>query len=1126
MRTDVRIPDLAAIIPAGKSESPANQVLDQAGSFAGDRAAGDRQVLPRLRVGLGALGVALLLLNGLGPIFVDAAFLALLAATLIGGVEGWSTRGLRHSPWGVEGRSIRGGRHRQLRTASSQVARRADIWSSRVGLAIVALIAAVAAQSWFDPGRLLAGGDMTPVLGTAWLGRLFTTWSWSGSDLGGPAANETQVPWAAFYWLVHVLRGSPALAEDMWYTALFAGAAAACYLLLRTLRVGPAGSALGALAYVFNAQVVSVGTNPVFLAAMVLLPALPAVVLTTASGRWTLRKGVLLLGVSTPFVSYAAENPPLLLMIGALLASMPLLVWWLDGRAAGRRALLTLACGAPLLVLASSYWLVPTLLQLKIEATSTLANQSSWTWTEGRATITNGFWLNNEWGWKFAEYYPYAGVYGQFPLLILKFLLPVTAFSFPVLARFRGAIGVTARRARLGIAASATALFLVLFSTGTGLPGALVFDPLYLLPLGWLLREPGRFLMLAGLAYAVLLALTTEVTLERLNSLTRTVRHRRPTLRRPGLRLAAVGAAGAAVLAPGFPLMTGAIAPDHRPVLPSMHVSVPAYWTAMASYLNGSAPSGNLLVLPQDDFYQMPYTWGYYGADSFITDLITRNVLNPVPQGYAPATQELGGAVSLVQQGLLAHDWPSVERMLAAIGTPLLLVRGDVNAAFPGRHITSPAALDRALREDKDMRLVRRFGELDLFALRASISPAGLATQYATVSSATPDLRDLALLPYGTTLISSPMRPGVPAVLQSPPTSQWQLTGDELETSIAEPPGRTYDTELLSATSAFEPPGASSSTPRARLTARVRHPAATARRNRSPDARPAPLIARVRHRDGQVVEELSYKLGGSLLSDGDFASGTWDPVGNCAAFPGTAATARLAARVLAGQGPAGLPALALSANADSACEVRPLAWRTGSLLVSLWVRSVSGAGPRMCLWQEPIEECAAMSPLPSRSASSRWYHYQAIVTPAPGTRSLSLFLYADVYTPGAPTTNEYSDVVVRRCPVLLQPAIVATPRGHERPVSALYTVGESFSPNWIGPPGDQHVKVDGLRDGWLGPNSGADPPRFSLSSWYLLSRLASLLAAGLLLALALPRIPRRWYRPVAVPAASKGQEHG
>ncbi|HEY6789646.1 MAG TPA: hypothetical protein VI365_20290, partial [Trebonia sp.] len=1071
----------------------------------------------RVRVGLGVLGVALLPLNGLGPIFVDAAFLALLAATLIGGVEGWSTRGGRHSPWAVEDWSTRGGRHRRLQAAARPAARGAGTWPSLVGLAIVELIAAIAAQSWFDPGRLIAGGDLSPVVGTAWLGRLSAPWSWSGSNLGGPAANQAKVPWAVVYWLVHALRGSPALAQDIWYTALFAGAAAACYLLLQALRVGPAGSAIGALAYVFNADIVDIGTNPVFLAAMVLLAGLPAVVLTTASGRWTLRRGIILLGASAPMLGYASENPPLVLMIGALLASMPLLVGWLDGRTAARRALLTLALGGLLLALASSYWLVPAVLQLKIDATSTLANQSSWTWTEGRATLTNGFWLNNDWGWDFTEYYPFVGVYGQFPLLILKFLLPATAFGFVAVARFSGAIGVTSRRARLGIAASALALFLVLLSTGTRLPGSLIFDPLYQLPLGWLLREPGRFLMLAGLAYSVLLALTTEAARERLNSLPGTGWRWRSALRRPGLRLAAVGVAGAAVLAPGFPLMTGAIAPDHRPVLPSMHVSVPAYWTAMASYLNRSAPPGNLLVLPEDDFYQMSYTWGYYGADAFITDLIARNVLDPVVQGYTPAPQELTGAIRLVQQGLLAHDWPSVQRMLGAIGTPLLLVRGDVDTAFPGRHITSPAALDRALREDKDMRLVRRFGKLDLFELRASIGPTGSVAHYATVNSATPDLRDLALLPYGTTLVSSPMRPGVPAVLQSPPTSQWQLTGDELETSVIEPPGRRYSTELLSATGAFEPPGASPR-PRARLTARVRH--------RSPGASPAPLITRVGHRDGRVVEELSYKLGGSLLSNGDFVSGTWDPVGNCAAFPGTTATARLAARVLPGQGPGGLPALALSAKADSACESRSLAWRSGPLFVSLWVRSVSGTGPRMCLWQTPINECAALSPLPENSASSGWYHYQAIVTPDPGTLSLSLFLYADVYTPGALTTNEYSDVVVRRCPALLQPVVVATPQGHERPAPALYTTSETFSPDWIGPPGDQHVEVDGLRNGWLGPHSSDDPPRFTPSSWYLLSRLASLLAAGLLLALALSRIPRRWNRLVATPAALKGQEHG
>ena len=1093
---------------ARDSESHAIRLPAQAGFPANEQIPVGNRWLCRVRVSLGVLGVALLLLSSIqqsqsSTILVDAAFVALLAATLIGGVEGRPTAAERRS---------------QLRAEADQGARGARSGPSRIGLAMVGLVSAIAVQSWFVSGRLIAGGDKTPMVGTAWLGRLFAPWAWSGSDLGGPAANETKLPLAAVYWLVRALHGSPARAEDIWYTALFAGAAMACYLLLRALRVGTAGSIFGALAYVFNAHVLTIGTNPVFLAAMVLLPGLPAAVLMTASGRWRVRTGILLLGASAPFLGYVSLNPPLILMILGLLGTAPLLVGWLDGRADARRALRTLALGVPLLVLASLYWLIPTVLQLKIDATSALASTSSWTWTEGRATLANGFWLNNGWAWKYPSYYPYAGGYSEVPFLILKFLLPTAAFGYLALARFPAIAGVMGRRGRLGIAASATALFFVLLSTGTRFPGAALFDRLYRLPLGWLLREPGRFLILGGLAYAVLFALTVQFAGERLNSVPSRVRRWSSLRQRPGLRLAAVSVASLAVLAPGYPLLTGAIAPTHRPGLPSTHVSMPAYWTAMASYLNGPAPPGNLLVLPADDYYQMPYTWGYYGADGFITNLIVRNVVDPHAQGYRAAQPELLRAVRLVQRGLLAHDWRSVRRTLAAIGTPLLLVRGDVNAARPGRHIISPAALDMALREDKSMRLIHRAGKLLLFALRANRSPAASATSYATVNSSAPDLRDLGLFPFGTALISSPMQSALPAVLQVPQVSKWRLGQARLEAFLAEPPGRRYRIRFLSATSSVKGPVTlPSKSPRGRrrrIESRAAGPA---------QKQPARLVARVRHRDGQRVEEFSYKLGGSLLSDGGFGSGGWGPVGNCAAFAGTAATARLAARVFPGQGPRGLPALALSANEDSACEARQVSWRSGSIFVSLWVRNLSGAAPRMCLWEKPISKCNLMPPVPRNLPPSHWYHYQAIVRPDPGTRFLSLFLYADGYRLGVRTVNEYSDVVVRRSPVLLQPVIVATRRSQERPARRLFASGGSFSSDWIGPSGAQQVEVDGLRNGWLVRRTTNVPTRYAPASWYVLSRLGSLLAAGVLLTLALSLLLRGRVRRVATAPETFGR---
>jgi len=402
------------------------------------------------------------------------------------------------------------------------------------------------------------------------------------------------------------------------------------------------------------------------------------------------------------------------------------------------------------------------------------------------------------------------------------------------------------------------------------------------------------------------------------------------------------------------------------------------------------------------------------------------------------------------------------------MGTPLVLVRGDVDAAFPGRHITPPAKLEQALREDKDMRLVRSFGELELFGLRESSSPTGSTTRYATVDSATPDLRDLSLFPTGTILITKPIQSTVPAVIQLPAVSQWQVAGNKLETSLSEPTGWRYRNELLSSTGEFKQKDSSHSRTR---------------------AGPSVKVSRA---DGKVTAQLSYKLGGSVIKGGDIASGARNAVGNCDASPGTTATARLAANALPGQGPTGQSALSLSANADSACVAR------------------NGAAPRMCLFEQPADHCAASPPLPSNSGSSKWSRYQTIVTPDPGTRKMLIYLYADVYTPGVITTNEYSDVVVRKFSAAPQPVVVATPRRHES-VEPLYTTDGSYSSGCAESSGASRVEVDGLRNGWLGGNSGDHPPRFTWSAWYLLSRIASILAVGLLLALALSRRVREFW---------------
>jgi arabinofuranan 3-O-arabinosyltransferase len=606
-----------------------------------------------------------------------------------------------------------------------------------VAIGVLILSSGLAAQTWFLVGTSIATGDIAPPDGTAWIGRLFAPSAWSGSNLGGISQLQLRLPWAAVLGFVHLLGGSAALAQRAWYTILFVAAALACLAFLAVLGAKPLPSVVGSLAYAFSPYVVSfVYTNPVFLAAMALLAFLPALVLAAARAKLRIPTSALLIGgIGGPMLGYVYQNPPLVgMIIGALLVS-PLLAGWAFGKTASQRGVRSIALGVPLLLLLSSYWIVPAIVSISSAATQQLASLPSWTWTEARANLRNAFWLNTHWGWSYAEYYPFAGTYAQAPLAALKFGLPALAFA--ALTRKRLA---DTQKLPIAIAASTVALFLIFVSTGTNPPGNVFFMPLYHLPYGWLLREPGRFLMVVGLAYSVLIAVFIHSLLshERTDPALSTRKWSKvviPSLNRLNLRSIAIAAAASVLIVlPAFPLFTGSIVPTDRPTLPPAHVRVPSYWLEMAAFSNRLGTPGAAVILPPDDFYQMPYDWGYYGTDSFIPELFSRPVLIPNGQGYYPAANQLLSAIHAVSASLLSGHWQEAQKAMEALHAPFILVRGDVQTSFPGRNIVSPQLLADALQNAPNFTLVHQAGSLELFSLRTSIPPAPEVVSKTTVA--------------------------------------------------------------------------------------------------------------------------------------------------------------------------------------------------------------------------------------------------------------------------------------------------------------------------------------------------------------------------------------------------------
>ncbi len=928
------------------------------------------------------------------------------------------------------------------------------------------------AQTWFRSGTAIAGGDIAPPIGTAWIGRIFSIYGWSGSNLGGPVANQGQLPFAMLDEAVHLAGGSGALAQRIWFTLLIAAILVAGATLARSLGMSSLAGVVVGVVFFLNPMTLSqVDSNDVYLVAMILVAALPAALIAYARGTLRLWQLNVAFALAAPFVGFSFANPPLVGMLGLALLATPALVWARFDRTSAVKCFKGLLIAGAVMGSVSAYWLIPSYLQIsQSAATGTLSSLSRWAFTESRSTLANGFWLNTTWGWSFAEYYPFAHLFGQPPLILVRAFLPLLAFVGLALGFSRDRLRRDSGFMRLAGLLSVLVLGLILLSNGTRAPGFLLFDPLYHLPYGWLLQEPGRFLLIGALGYALLIGLLIDRIRSRAVLRAHSGSHGR-VFSRYGLPKIGVSAVAITIaLVAGFPLWTGAVIPGPRAGFPSLHVVVPKYWERTTSFLNSTkAPAGAVLVLPADDFYQMPYTW-YYGNDGFILSLLDRHVVDPGGQGYDPASKELLAAVRLEDSALISHNWLEASRILEAVGTPIVLVRGDINPNFPGRTITAPQTLASALRADPYMHVVRRFGLLSLY--EANRSHYHSPTSYVTVASRTPNLAALGVLPPRTALVTSQPQIGHEVVVNLPPLQSWRIAKHELLTS-------------------FALPGSD------RLTAHDTQPGSSAFRvGLSP-----PRHRSQRARTGVV----SLAHGPNILYDGSFHHGNWSPVGNCNSALPVASKTMLGGSVSRIGGPFGSPVLTLHASVDAACEARTLDWQGGHVFIRYLARSVSGGAPDVCLWESPVDRCATISSSSQSITSQRsgWARYSFVVTPNQGTRALSLVVYAYAPGNGSQSIDQYSNVQAFSLPNITPPILTGVPKAYQH--ARLVVAARGFSSSVSDPQGLTHVLVDGLRSGWIADRKVTKGPSESLfftahSALYAILGFAAVMAgfAGVL----------------------------
>ena len=151
------------------------------------------------------------------------------------------------------------------------------------------------------------------------------------------------------------------------------------------------------------------------------------------------------------------------------------------------------------------------------------------------------------------------------------------------------------------------------------------------------------------------------------------------------------------MLAYPYPLYTGGVMPDERPTQPSTHVRVPPSGGTMAARIDADPRPGKVLVLPLDDYYQMPTTWGFFGVDSIANLLIQHPVVQRKPDGYFGDVPGFAPTWPAVETALLAGDLTAVPQLLDALGVRRVIVRHDLIRGLPNRYFADDRVLAAAM---------------------------------------------------------------------------------------------------------------------------------------------------------------------------------------------------------------------------------------------------------------------------------------------------------------------------------------------------------------------------------------------------------------------------------------------
>ncbi|MEM2613962.1 MAG: alpha-(1-_3)-arabinofuranosyltransferase family protein [Nitrososphaerota archaeon] len=518
---------------------------------------------------------------------------------------------------------------------------------------------------------------------------LFT---WSDFQLGQPSIEPARFLYAIAWWVMQRLNIPYGCIQIIFYMLCYTGGGIAMYYLTRIMFPNQKyASFFASTFYMLNIVLVlwffhQLAHQFTYFCLPLLLLLLVWMIEKTRNGK-NVKATILLFAItSVPLFSITTFNVAhTALILSALVFTATF--YFITEKSIKKHIFINLIKVAILASVLNLWWVIPYLVFPHQQLSSSVIEIDKWAWTHQRASFLNLFWLNAQWAWR-PEYYPFINTYRNPILIVLTFLPIVLAFS-----------SLLFKKSPLIVYYSAIILLCLFLAKGLHPPLDFVNRFFYEnIPGMFLFRNPvDKFTMFMLPFLALLIGFACDNLISK--------------IKKSRLKFFISFFIILTFMVTSFPLITGEVIPGQCQFLPSAYVEFPSYWFEAAKYLQSE--EFRVLLTPNDDFYQMPYTWGYYGSDGFPSRLISMPVIQTLPGGYFERPEST--LISEIYEAIRNGDSAKFQSLINLFSVRYILHRDDIDADFPGRRIMKGEIIKEFLRNQKNIKPVQSFGELTLY---------------------------------------------------------------------------------------------------------------------------------------------------------------------------------------------------------------------------------------------------------------------------------------------------------------------------------------------------------------------------------------------------------------------------